>query len=690
MVIVDGDGKESSRRERRMFLELRRPATDGTLVWEARPGSVAPPRPLLGRRDELQALRRSFDEVTLRHEIRLLLITGSAGSGKSALVRGFSRRLTDRGATFQTLERSEFAGPDEPYPPESETAAVLVYEDAHRLSDRQFGELRRRFAKRRSPALFIVTLRADSPSRRGRLTQLQDAASDSIVLPALSAADASALARQLLGRANLPREDEQILALADGNPLLIQLLAGRLRGAGTQGADPPTLVRAMISDRLAGAGVEAARVLEAVAVLGQPCTTDALEALPGVSPGAVAQAAAEGWLTLRSEMLGGRRVARCRLSDRMMARYLDALIDASRGPELQQAAFEWHTAAGSPASVRARHALRSGSPLQAVGPLWEAVLSVGGDERQSEHLDALERLLATTPETDISVDAPTSPQVRAVRQGLPQLSTSGPFRIRELIEVGRLTTRFLADGPDGELELRWVHPELVPDPPARRRLERQLQGLRALNLEALVPLGDPLQVEGQLVLPARWFPGETTRARLDRDGTLAPAEASRVAGALAELLATLAQCSPDSAWELDLRPEGIWLGADGEVRVEHLTVLQGRPLWSLTEMGALRGRVGTIAPELLEGQRHPANGVWSVGAVLWQLLTGAPLFVGRSIREASAAVRHADLTRAFNQVGHSHPELAPLLRRTLVRDPDARPAASELAAELGRFSAELG
>ncbi len=107
-------------------------------------------------------------------------------------------------------------------------------------------------------------------------------------------------------------------------------------------------------------------------------------------------------------------------------------------------------------------------------------------------------------------------------------------------------------------------------------------------------------------------------------------------------------------------------------------------------MGALRGRVGSIAPELLEGHPHPANGVWSVGALLWELLTGAPLFAGRSIREASAAVRQADLTPAFDQVGQSHPAFAPLLRRTLVRDPDARPQATELAADLARISAELG
>jgi len=574
VLIVDGDGKESSRRERRVFIELRRPASDGTLAWEARPGSVAPPRPLLGRRDELHALQRGFDEVKRRHETRLVLITGSAGSGKSALVQGFGRRLADRGVEVQTLELTELGGPTERYPSESATAAVLVYEDAHRLGDRQFGELLHRLARPRPPALVIVTLRADSPPRRLRLAQLQDAATDSIPLPALSAADASALARQLLGRANLSRDEERLLGLADGNPLLIRLLAGRLRGAGVQGDEPPALVRGMITDRLAGAGAEVARVLEGVAVLGQPCTTDALEALPGVTPSAVAQAAAEGWLTLRSEMLGGRRVARCRLRDRMMARYLDALVDTDRGPELHQAAFQWHSKVGSGASKRARHALRSAAPLQAVAPLWEAILAGGGEERYTEHIDALERLLATTPETEMPVDAPTSAQVRAVRHGLPGLSVGG-YRVRGLIAVDRLATRFLVDRPEGELELRLVHPELVPNPPSRRRFEEHLQRLRALNLPSLVPVGDSLEIDGQLVLPARWFAGESTRTHLARHGALAPAQAAAVAGEVLGLLAALAQRSPETASALDLRPEGIWLGDDGRVRVEHLTALQG-------------------------------------------------------------------------------------------------------------------
>jgi len=258
----------------------------------------------------------------------------------------------------------------------------------------------------------------------------------------------------------------------------------------------------------------------------------------------------------------------------MMARYLDALVDTDRGPELHQAAFQWHSKVGSGASKRARHALRSAAPLQAVAPLWEAILAGGGEERYTEHIDALERLLATTPETEMPVDAPTSAQVRAVRHGLPGLSVGG-YRVRGLIAVDRLATRFLVDRPEGELELRLVHPELVPNPPSRRRFEEHLQRLRALNLPSLVPVGDSLEIDGQLVLPARWFAGESTRTHLARHGALAPAQAAAVAGEVLGLLAALAQRSPETASALDLRPEGIWLGDDGRVRVEHLTALQG-------------------------------------------------------------------------------------------------------------------
>lgn len=693
VLIVDRDAKESSRQERRIFIELRRAGTDGATVWEVRAGSRVPPGPVLGRRDELQALQRTFDQVQSALGTRVALITGDAGSGKSALARGFGHRIVDQQVEVQTLERSEFAGPEGHYEPDSETATVLVYEDAHRLDDAQLdGLVARLQAPRSRPCLLVVTLRADTPRRQRLLARLEQISHLTVALAPLSPGDASAVARQLMGRAGLSREEERTLALADGNPMLIRLLASRLTEGGPSGVEPPALVRAMLADRLAGAGEEVARVLEGVAVLGPPCTADALEALPGVSSGAIGRAASEGWLTLRSEMVGGRRQARCSLRDPMMARHLDGLIDAVRGPELHQAALEWHRATGGPASVLARHALRSPEPLQAVAPLWESVRGGGIDDRHGALVQELERLLATTPEPEMPLDAPTAAQVRAVRSGPPTAPPLGDgLSIRGLIGVGRLATRFLGDGPEGELELRIVHPELAPDRVAQERLDRDLRRLRALGLAGVVSSGDLRRIDGQLVVPARSFSGVTARAALRVMGAgLSPVLAAAVASRAAGLLAALTLRAPDAVSPLDLRPGGIWLGLDGGVRVEHLTVLQGRPLPILTELGALRGRVGYVAPELLEGHETPANAVWSLGVVLWELLTGEPLFQGPSIRFVSSAVRHVDLTAAMARIEAIRPELGLVLRRVLVRDPGRRPSPAVLAAELAGLSGDPG
>ena len=672
-MVVDRDTMLAGRRERRSFEPLRRPAA-GLDCWAARPGTRAPPRALLGRDAELQRLQVAMDAALAAGERRIVVVAGPSGIGKSALVAGFVRRAQDRGHEARVTGRSELAR-DEAEFGAIGVAPLRVVEDVHRGSASVFDELLAALAASAHPGLIVLTVRDGTEEARRRVRVLEEQAAIVTRLGPLDSGDASAVVRQIRRRAQLQRADQDEVGTAEGNPLLLRLVAsgGAIRDASIW------LVRALVAERVRGVGDDTARVLEAAAVIGRPCSTTLLESLPGVTSRAVAQAASAGWLSLRSESVAGKRRARCTLTDRLMVRWLEELIPTARRAALHQAVLE--AAPEASPDRRAHHALRSQDPLQAIAPLWQAIRAAPRGPRSAPQLDALESLLATTAEQDLPPGSPTTAQVRAMVSagGTPELAS---FDVRGQAGVGRLGTRYVGDGPDGEVELRVLHPALTPDAAGRLRLEERLRQLSAVGHPAIVPVTPTEDRAGQLVLWTPVLHGITVRNLLQVIGAPPVDIVTTVALDAADLMARLADRDPALMSALDLRPEGIWLEDAGRVRIEHLTVLQGISLQRLGELGALRGRVGYLAPELLEGRPHPANGLWSLGAVLWELTVGEPLFRGPSIKEMSADVRRGALADRLDRARDAAPALGYLARRLLVRDPDARPSPAEVAAEL--------
>ena len=96
----------------------------------------------------------------------------------------------------------------------------------------------------------------------------------------------------------------------------------------------------------------------------------------------------------------------------------------------------------------------------------------------------------------------------------------------------------------------------------------------------------------------------------------------------------------------DLTPSNVLLGSDGEPKIvdfglAKLTDGETRR----TASGDILGTVGYMAPEQATGQSKevgPGADIYALGAILYELLTGRPPFVGASFLEALAQVVHDD------------------------------------------------
>jgi len=165
-----------------------------------------------------------------------------------------------------------------------------------------------------------------------------------------------------------------------------------------------------------------------------------------------------------------------------------------------------------------------------------------------------------------------------------------------------------------------------------------------------------------------------------RDGPLSPDEAARM---LAPVADALSHAHALGIVHRDVKPSNILAGPDG-AKLTDFGIARGSDDATLTRTGLVTGSPAYLAPEVATGgQATTASDVWSLGATLVHLLTGTPPY-------HRAGMDNGPLSVVY-RIAHEDPPqvadagwLAPLLARTMAKDPKARPTMDEVRDHLLR------
>ena len=162
----------------------------------------------------------------------------------------------------------------------------------------------------------------------------------------------------------------------------------------------------------------------------------------------------------------------------------------------------------------------------------------------------------------------------------------------------------------------------------RERLRREVRLGRSLQHPGLVRLYELIEGGERLALVMEWLPGGSLAERLAA-GPLPVGEVVRIVD---EALATLEYLHGEGVVHRDVKPSNLLM--DGENRVRLADLGLARPLTDapdLTRTNMTVGTPGFMSPEQLRGEPPtPATDLYSLGATIYQLLTGVRVFEASS------------------------------------------------------------
>lgn len=215
-----------------------------------------------------------------------------------------------------------------------------------------------------------------------------------------------------------------------------------------------------------------------------------------------------------------------------------------------------------------------------------------------------------------------------------------------------------------------------------RRFESEARAASALNHPNILTIHDIGTHQGAPYLVSELLEGESLRRRLD-GGALKPGMAVEAAVQVAH---GLAAAHEKGIVHRDLKPENLFVLRDGRVKIldfglakltrpESAASGESQALTSPgeTEPGVVMGTLGYMSPEQLRGlPADPRSDIFSLGAILYEMLAGRKAFWGATPVDTISAILKEEPPELSGTVEGLPPGLERIAHRCLEKDPESR------------------
>ncbi|HJU63274.1 MAG TPA: protein kinase, partial [Candidatus Binatia bacterium] len=257
------------------------------------------------------------------------------------------------------------------------------------------------------------------------------------------------------------------------------------------------------------------------------------------------------------------------------------------------------------------------------------------------------------------------------------------YRILKKLGAGGMGEVYLAEDTtlNRHVALKLLPHDHTQNEERLRRFKQEAKAASALNHPNILTIYEVGEADGQHFIATEFIDGETLRASLRRTGKMNTSEALNV---VVQVASALAAAHEAGIVHRDIKPENIMLRRDGYVKVLDFGLAKltetvapqpvdtsgpTMPL-ALTETGVVLGTAQYMSPEQAAGKKLDGRSdIFSLGAVLYEMVTGERAFSGDSLMATLAAVLNQEPKPLPTRVP---PDLVKVILRCLRKDPTRR------------------
>jgi beta-lactam-binding protein with PASTA domain/predicted Ser/Thr protein kinase len=262
----------------------------------------------------------------------------------------------------------------------------------------------------------------------------------------------------------------------------------------------------------------------------------------------------------------------------------------------------------------------------------------------------------------------------------------GRYRVVRKLGTGGMANVYLAEDQElgRSVAIKMLDERHSQDEQFVERFRREAKNAAGLSHPNIVSIYDRGQAEGTYYIAMEYLEGRTLKELLITRG---PTPLPVAIDYARQILAALGFAHRHGIVHRDIKPHNVLVAPDGRLKVTDFGIARSGTS-QMTETGSIIGTAQYLSPEQAKGAPvTPASDIYSVGIVLYEMLTGSVPFTGDTPLEI--AMKHLSSTplppsEKRREVPH---ELDSIVLRALAKDPaDRYQSADEMDADLARAS----
>src|SRR5437667_77602 len=288
------------------------------------------------------------------------------------------------------------------------------------------------------------------------------------------------------------------------------------------------------------------------------------------------------------------------------------------------------------------------------------------------------------------VERRTPYPVMAIFDTLINTLFDGRYRVVRKLGSGGMADVYLAEDEElgRRVAIKILNERHANDEQFVERFRREAKNAAGLSHPNIVSIFDRGEAEGTNSIAREYLDG---RSRKEMITTPGPAPIPVAVDYARQILAALRVAHRQGLVHRDIKPHNVLVDGEGRVKVTDFGIARAGPS-QMTEEGSIIGTAQYLSPEQAQGAPvTPSSDLYSLGIVLYELLTGTVPFAGETPVEL--AMKH--LSKVPEPPSRLRPEvprdLDLVVMRALAKGPAERyQTADEMDADLARVARDIG